>query len=255
MNDSKHIGLDLHQATICAAMLDGTSKLVLECTLKTKTTTVLQFLKRLHGSLHMCLEEGTCAAWLHDLVKPHVTEVLVCDPRRNALLKAGNKNDRIDARKLGDRKAREAILNEFCLNTGYHRKYAIRLLNGASPCPEASPSGGSAKTRPELRAPNAGGFDRRVGSSGMRLVGAVEVVTADVDALDSQALPDEPRNGAGVSGHQPAADGPAAARQEATGAEELQSQSTPPLPPCCFQAAGRHGRVLLIFQRRLTRPG
>ena len=41
----------------------------------------------------------------------------------------------------GDRKAREAILNEFCLNTGYHRKYAIRLLNGASPGPRASPSG------------------------------------------------------------------------------------------------------------------
>ena len=35
----------------------------------------------------------------------------------------------------GDRKARQAILNEFCLNTGYHRKYAIRLLNGASPGP------------------------------------------------------------------------------------------------------------------------
>jgi hypothetical protein len=41
----------------------------------------------------------------------------------------------------GDRKAREVILNEFCLNTGYHRKYAIRLLNGASPGPRASPSG------------------------------------------------------------------------------------------------------------------
>jgi len=25
------------------------------------------------------------------------------------------------------------ILNEFCANTGYHRKYAIRLLNGAQP--------------------------------------------------------------------------------------------------------------------------
>jgi hypothetical protein len=33
----------------------------------------------------------------------------------------------------GNRKTRQAILNEFCLNTGYHRKYAIRLLNGASP--------------------------------------------------------------------------------------------------------------------------
>ena len=102
MNDAKYIGLDLHQATICAAVLDGTGKLVLECTLETKTATVLQFLKRLHGSLHVCLEEGTCATWLHDLLKPHVTEVLMCDPRRNALLKAGNKNDRIDGRKLAD---------------------------------------------------------------------------------------------------------------------------------------------------------
>jgi hypothetical protein len=43
-------------------------------------------------------EEGTCAAWLHDLLKPHVTEVLVCDSRKNALLRVGNKNDREDAR-------------------------------------------------------------------------------------------------------------------------------------------------------------
>jgi len=41
----------------------------------------------------------------------------------------------------GDRKARQAILNEFCLNTGYHRKYAIRLLNGASPGARVSLSG------------------------------------------------------------------------------------------------------------------
>src|SRR5712692_7860325 len=31
------------------------------------------------------------------------------------------------------RKQKQAILNEFCVNTGYHRKYAIRLLNGPRP--------------------------------------------------------------------------------------------------------------------------
>ena len=35
-------------------------------------------------------------------------------------------------RKAG-RKAKKAILDEFCQNTGYHRKYAIRLLNGPPP--------------------------------------------------------------------------------------------------------------------------
>lgn len=35
-------------------------------------------------------------------------------------------------RKAG-RKAKKVILNEFCANSGYHRKYAIRLLNGPRP--------------------------------------------------------------------------------------------------------------------------
>ena len=68
----------------------------------TKAATILEFIHGLRGSLRVTFEEGTCAAWLHDLFKPHATEVLVCDPRKNALLKAGNKSDRIDARKLAD---------------------------------------------------------------------------------------------------------------------------------------------------------
>jgi integrase-like protein len=32
-----------------------------------------------------------------------------------------------------DGKLKQVILNEFCANTGYHRKYAIRLLNGPPP--------------------------------------------------------------------------------------------------------------------------
>ena len=31
------------------------------------------------------------------------------------------------------REQKRVILDEFCLNTGYHRKYAIRLLNGPPP--------------------------------------------------------------------------------------------------------------------------
>ena len=32
-----------------------------------------------------------------------------------------------------DRRLKQVILKEFCLNTGYHRKYASRLLNGPPP--------------------------------------------------------------------------------------------------------------------------
>jgi transposase len=122
MNDAKYIGLDVHQATISAAVLDWTGKLVMESILETKAATVLQFVHGLRGSVHVTLEEGTCAAWLHDLLKPHVTEVLVCDPRKNALLKAGNKNDRIDARKLAD------LLRTGLLSPVYHAENGIRTL-------------------------------------------------------------------------------------------------------------------------------
>jgi transposase len=102
MNDTKYIGLDVHQATISVAVLDGVGKLMMEAVLETKAATILQFIHGLRGTLRVTLEEGTCAAWLHDVLKPHVAQVLVCDPRKNALIKSGNKSDRIDARKLAD---------------------------------------------------------------------------------------------------------------------------------------------------------
>jgi hypothetical protein len=34
-----------------------------------------------------------------------------------------------------DRRSKHVILNEFCQNAGYHRKYAIRLLSGPPPGP------------------------------------------------------------------------------------------------------------------------
>src|SRR5262252_2355300 len=91
MNDAKYIGLDVHQATISVAVRDSAGKLVMEAVLETKAETILQFLRGVRGSLHVTWEEGTWAAWLHDLLLPHVARVLVCDSRKNALLKAGNK--------------------------------------------------------------------------------------------------------------------------------------------------------------------
>jgi len=51
-------------------------------------------------------------------------------------------------RKAG-REAKQAMLKEFCLNTGYHRKYTIRLLNGPPP-------GKQAEQRPRGRRPQYG---------------------------------------------------------------------------------------------------
>jgi len=58
MNDAKYIGLDVHQATISASVLDSIGKLVMESVLETKAATILQFIHGLRGSLHVTFEEG-----------------------------------------------------------------------------------------------------------------------------------------------------------------------------------------------------
>ena len=100
MNSEKYIGLDVHQATISVAVMDAKGKVVMESILETKATTILEFFAGLRGTLSVTFEEGTWAAWLYDLLKPHVANLVVCNPRKNALLKHGNKSHKIDARKL-----------------------------------------------------------------------------------------------------------------------------------------------------------
>jgi hypothetical protein len=115
----EYIGLDVHQATISVAILDSAGKLVMEAILETKTATILQFIHGLRGSWHVTLEEGTWAAWLYDLLKLQVTQVLVCDPRKNNLGKVGNKNDRNDARELAERLYRNKIKRSITASMAY----------------------------------------------------------------------------------------------------------------------------------------
>jgi len=101
-SSSKYIGLDVHKESSSAAVMNSIGKIVMECVIETKASTILQFIDGLRGDVRITFEEGTWAAWLYDLLKPHVTEVVVCNPRKTALLKDGSKSDRIDARKLAE---------------------------------------------------------------------------------------------------------------------------------------------------------
>jgi transposase len=126
VDNRKYIGMDVHQASISIAVSDAAGKVLMECIIETKATTILEFVQGLRGSLWVMFEEGTSAAWLYDLLKPHVAKVVVCDPRRNALLKAGNKNDRVDARKLSD------LLRAGLVTPVYHGESGVRTLRELS---------------------------------------------------------------------------------------------------------------------------
>ncbi len=122
MDSVKYIGMDVHKEAISIAVLNSAGKLVMECVIETKAITILEFLEGLRGSLHVTFEEGTWAAWLYDLLKPHVTELVVCNPRRNAYMKEGSKSDRIDARKLAE------LLRSNMLRSVYHGEHGVRTL-------------------------------------------------------------------------------------------------------------------------------
>jgi hypothetical protein len=100
-NMKKYIGLDVHKEATSIAVLNGVGKLVMESIIETKAATLLEFLHGLRGELHVTLEEGTWAAWLYDVLKPDVEEIVVCNPRRNALLKEGSKSDKVDDAQAG----------------------------------------------------------------------------------------------------------------------------------------------------------
>src|SRR6516162_690113 len=102
MTSTKYIGMDVHKESISIAVMNSIGKVVMESVIETKASMILQFIDGLRGDLRVTFEEGTSAAWLYDLLKPHVTKLLVCDPRKAALLKDGSKGDRIDARKLAE---------------------------------------------------------------------------------------------------------------------------------------------------------
>jgi transposase len=120
--DVKYIGMDVHKEAIVIAVLNGTGKMIMETILETKASSILQFIHGLGGELHVTWEEGTWAAWLYDLLQPQVPHIVVCNPRRNALLKEGSKSDKVDAQKLAD------LLRTGMLRPVYHGENGLRTL-------------------------------------------------------------------------------------------------------------------------------
>jgi len=121
-HDVKYIGMDVHKEAIVIAVQNESGKLVMETIVETKASSILQFIHGLRGELHVTWEEGTWAAWLYDLLQPQVQHIVVCNPRRNALLKEGSKSDKVDAQKLAD------LLRTGMLRPVYHGEHGLRTL-------------------------------------------------------------------------------------------------------------------------------
>jgi len=120
MNGLKYIGMDVHKATTVIAVLNFAGKVVGEAIIETTASSILDFIKSQRGTLHVAFEEGTQAAWLYDLIRPHVAAVVVCDPRKIA--KQGNKADKPDAKRLAE------LLRTNALTPVYHGEQSTKAV-------------------------------------------------------------------------------------------------------------------------------
>jgi len=58
MSQEKYIGMDVHQVTISAAVMNAQGKLLVECVLETKASTMVEFIQGLQGTLTLTFEGG-----------------------------------------------------------------------------------------------------------------------------------------------------------------------------------------------------
>jgi transposase len=118
----KYVAVDLHQASSSISIRDDRGRVIRREVVPTSATAILEVIKSSGGTAHVTFEEGSLSQWMYDQLVLRVARVVVCDPRHNRLLGAGNKSDRIDADKLSD------LLRLGVLRPVYHERSAVAVL-------------------------------------------------------------------------------------------------------------------------------
>jgi len=101
----RYIGLDAHSQTCTFGVMGPSGKRLTEQLLETNGKVLVEHVKEIAGTKHLCFEEGTHSEWLYELLKPHVDEIVVVQPLKSD----GQKNDSVDAWGLAERIRRGAI--------------------------------------------------------------------------------------------------------------------------------------------------
>lgn len=109
---TKYVGFDVHQQTTVICVREESSRIIGRHILATEEASILGFVRGMRGTIHVALEEGTQAQWLHDLLEPEVQRVIVCDRRGEP--SRGNKGDWHDAEELAE------LLRRGALRAVYH---------------------------------------------------------------------------------------------------------------------------------------
>ncbi len=94
----RYIGMDTHSQTCTLRALTPSGKEVTRQVVETNGAALVQAIRSIPGTKHVCIEEGTQSAWIYELLKNEVDELVVTMPAR----RAGQKDDARDALGLAE---------------------------------------------------------------------------------------------------------------------------------------------------------
>jgi len=94
----KYLGLDAHTASCTLAVVSERGTRCGSHVVETNAKALIEVLQAIPGQRHLCLEEGTLANWLHEILEPHVERCVVAAVRE----RRGEKNDQRDAFALAE---------------------------------------------------------------------------------------------------------------------------------------------------------
>ena len=98
-----YIAVDVHSSSCEGGYLDHAGRERGAWRVATAVPPLVAEIDRVPRPRSLVIEEGPLADWLARSLRPHVDELVVADPHRNALIaRDGDKSDAIDWRKLAD---------------------------------------------------------------------------------------------------------------------------------------------------------
>jgi len=128
----RYIGMDVHSASCTAGVLSAKGKRLSSTVLETNGKALVEFLRLVPGTRRLIIEEGTQAAWLYEILSPHVHEMVVMSVPKSK----GQKNDKLDAFGLAEKLRTSSIerrvfkgLGEFSTLSSMAKAYRTVMLD------------------------------------------------------------------------------------------------------------------------------
>ncbi len=73
----RYIGLDAHASSCTLGVVGPGGKRLGSHVVETNAKALIEVLRSIPVPRHLCLEEGTLASWLYEVLSPHVEEIVV----------------------------------------------------------------------------------------------------------------------------------------------------------------------------------